>query len=161
MHRPPALPPSGHAAPPALEGRIEFRDVTFSYPARPNHTVLNGLSFAVNPGAAPRARLRLRLRRAARPFLPPLLAAAALHSRVPASTPAPLTNPAPHPPHPPAPTAGEVVALVGPSGGGKSSIIKLLQRFYVPQAGGVLIGGRDVGDYDQKWLVRGRRLAGV
>ena len=46
---------------------------------------------------------------------------------------------------------------MGPSGGGKSSIIKLLQRFYVPQSGSVLIDGRSVGDYDQKWLVRGRR----
>lgn len=48
---------------------------------------------------------------------------------------------------------GEVVALVGPSGGGKSSIIKLLQRFYEPQGGTVLIDGRAVGDYDPKWLV--------
>lgn len=32
---------------------------------------------------------------------------------------------------------GEVVALVGASGGGKSSIIKLLQRYYVPGSGQV------------------------
>ncbi|GLC71744.1 hypothetical protein PLESTF_001161500 [Pleodorina starrii] len=49
---------------------------------------------------------------------------------------------------------GEVVALVGPSGGGKSSIIKLLERFYVPASGRILIDGRDLDLFDHKWLRR-------
>jgi energy-coupling factor transporter ATP-binding protein EcfA2 len=99
MRREPLLPPAGALAPPALEGRIELRNVRFSYPARPRHEVLKGLSLRVEPG--------------------------------------------------------EVIALVGPSGGGKSSVIKLLQRFYEPSAGEVLLDGRPVGAYDPKWLVRG------
>jgi subfamily B ATP-binding cassette protein MsbA len=42
---------------------------------------------------------------------------------------------------------GETVALVGPSGGGKSTLSDLVPRFYDPQAGCVLIDGRDVRDY--------------
>lgn len=37
--------------------------------------------------------------------------------------------------------AGESVAFVGPSGGGKTSLVNLVPRFYVPQAGRVLIDG--------------------
>ncbi|CAG9460966.1 unnamed protein product [Pedinophyceae sp. YPF-701] len=56
--------------------------------------------------------------------------------------------------------AGETVALVGPSGGGKSSIVKLLQRYYVPQEGSVLFDGRDVGEYCPKWLKRRVAMVG-
>lgn len=40
--------------------------------------------------------------------------------------------------------AGQTVALVGHTGAGKSTIIKLLARFYDPQAGRILIDGTDV-----------------
>ena len=39
---------------------------------------------------------------------------------------------------------GETVALVGPSGGGKTTIARLIPRFFDVQAGAVLLGGRDV-----------------
>src|SRR5208282_767843 len=39
---------------------------------------------------------------------------------------------------------GQMVALVGPTGGGKSSIISLIARFYQPQQGRVLVDGHDI-----------------
>ena len=91
--------PDAIIAPP-LHGRIEFRNVVFSYPsigsskkkgdekARPT---LNGLSFTIQPG--------------------------------------------------------QVVAVVGHTGAGKSTIAQLLPRLYDPNEGQILLDGRDIRDY--------------
>ena len=47
---------------------------------------------------------------------------------------------------------GEVVAIVGKSGSGKSTLVNLLLRFYDPDEGRVLVGGRDVRALDPSWL---------
>lgn len=53
---------------------------------------------------------------------------------------------------------GEKVALVGPTGAGKSSIIRLLCRLYEPQRGRILVDGIDIRDIPQAEL---RRHIGV
>ena len=87
--------------PETIEGRIEFRDVTFGYAK--NQPVLKNISFTVAPG--------------------------------------------------------ETVALVGPTGSGKTSITALLHRFYEIWDGNVMIDGRDVRDYTKASL--GRHVAMV
>ena len=47
---------------------------------------------------------------------------------------------------------GQTAALVGHSGCGKSTVIQLLQRFYDVDGGSVQIDGKDVRDYNIKWL---------
>ena len=75
--------PVALASPP--RGAVAFEDVVFHYPSRPEHSALQGLSFAVAPG--------------------------------------------------------ERVAIVGPSGAGKTTIFQLLLRFYDPQGGAVRFDG--------------------
>ena len=47
---------------------------------------------------------------------------------------------------------GETVALVGPSGGGKSTLSELVPRFYDATSGDILIDGRSIRDYKQESL---------
>ena len=48
--------------------------------------------------------------------------------------------------------AGQTVAIVGPTGAGKSTLVNLICRFYEPTAGRVLIDGRDYRERSQLWL---------
>ncbi|GAN09054.1 multidrug resistance protein 1 [Mucor ambiguus] len=77
-------------------GEIEFRDVKFSYPTRPDIPILQQLNLKIKPGMT--------------------------------------------------------VAFCGPSGSGKSTSVQLLQRFYDPLEGAVLIDGKNLKDYNVAWL---------
>ncbi|RXJ04183.1 ABC transporter ATP-binding protein [Anaerobacillus alkaliphilus] len=48
--------------------------------------------------------------------------------------------------------AGETVALVGPTGAGKTTVINLLSRFYDPVAGSITIDGQDISTVSRKSL---------
>ncbi|KAL6113897.1 abcb9 [Pungitius sinensis] len=96
LDRKPKQPAEGTEAPGTCGGVVEFKDVTFAYPTRPDIDVLKGLSFTMRPG--------------------------------------------------------EVTALVGPSGSGKSSCVSLLENFYLPQKGQVLLDGTPVQAYRHDYL---------
>ncbi|XP_019060262.1 antigen peptide transporter 2 [Fukomys damarensis] len=50
LDREPRLPQPGTLAPASVHGLVEFRDVSFAYPNRPDQPVLQGLTFTLNPG---------------------------------------------------------------------------------------------------------------
>lgn len=79
-----------------LEGHIQFRDISFSYPSRPDILIFNKLCFDI--------------------------------------------------------PSGKIVALVGGSGSGKSTVISLIERFYEPLAGEILLDGNDIRLLDLQWL---------
>jgi ATP-binding cassette subfamily B protein len=80
-------------------GAVRFEAVSFRYPARPEVSALDGVSFEVRPG--------------------------------------------------------ETVAVVGPSGAGKTTIFQLLLRFYDPDAGRITLDGVDAAAMDPEALRRG------
>lgn len=51
-------------------------------------------------------------------------------------------------------TAGRITVVIGPSGGGKSTLVRLLNRLEEPSEGEVLLNGRDIRDYDPLQLRR-------
>ncbi|KAJ9615533.1 hypothetical protein H2200_001608 [Cladophialophora chaetospira] len=48
--------------------------------------------------------------------------------------------------------AGKTTALVGASGSGKSTLVGLLERWYIPASGRIILDGRDLEEYNVKWL---------
>lgn len=48
--------------------------------------------------------------------------------------------------------AGQSLAILGPTGSGKSSLVKLLQRLYDYQEGSILLDGNEVSGIDKAWL---------
>jgi subfamily B ATP-binding cassette protein MsbA len=49
---------------------------------------------------------------------------------------------------------GETIALVGPSGAGKTTLVNLMLKFYSPQNGRIFLDGKDLKDIDPVWLRR-------
>ena len=47
---------------------------------------------------------------------------------------------------------GQTIAIVGPTGGGKSTLVNVIARFFEPSRGHVLVNGRDYRDYALHWL---------
>jgi ABC-type multidrug transport system fused ATPase/permease subunit len=47
---------------------------------------------------------------------------------------------------------GEIIALVGPSGAGKTTLINLTLKFYTPQSGSIYLDGLDIKEISSKWL---------
>ena len=82
--------------PQKIEGEIEFKDVTFAYPLKPDVNVLKNLSTKIEKG--------------------------------------------------------KVVAIVGHSGSGKTTISNLIQRFYDPTEGCITLDGIDIRDLNIQWL---------
>ena len=81
---------------PSAKVSVQFDDVYFSYPTRPDTQVLQGITFGINPG--------------------------------------------------------ETVALVGPSGGGKSTVISLIERLYDPLEGKITFGEKELRELNPNWF---------
>ncbi|CAL4122991.1 unnamed protein product [Meganyctiphanes norvegica] len=98
VKREPIIPLTGGKIIPSedIKGKVEFADVTFSYPTRSDQEVLHQFNLNI--------------------------------------------------------PAGTTMAIVGASGGGKSTLAQLLERFYDVNSGSISIDGVDIRELDPSWL---------
>ena len=146
---------SGADKPDVLDGLIEFRNVSFAYPTRPDVQVLKNVSFKAHPGEVvalvgmsvlshpPSLSLSLSLLSLSPlslslPPPPSISLSPSLHLTLLLSL--------------PTFSCTLLYSLIGPSGGGKSSCIAMLERFYEPQSGCVLLDGRPLSQYDHTYF---------
>ena len=54
---------------------------------------------------------------------------------------------------------GEVIALVGSTGGGKTTLVNLLARFYEPTEGEIAVGGNDYREFELSLSIQARDRA--
>jgi ATP-binding cassette subfamily B protein len=120
-------PAADPVSPPRLSGAVEIRDVRFAYPIPPTRPT------------SPERRGPSEVRS--------IVAAQALPKKPPEALTDVQLSIAP----------GETVALVGETGAGKSTVMKLIARFYDPDSGGVFVDGHDLRTLD---LVAFRRQLG-
>ena len=48
--------------------------------------------------------------------------------------------------------SGKITALVGLSGAGKSTVVNLLDKFYHPDSGSIMLDGKELREWDTQWL---------
>lgn len=132
---------SGSDTLPPGRGEVRFEHVSFNYP--PNKDKQNGKPDADSPDKRSRARQSV----AATVEVPPSADASDKVS----------PHPVLHDIHFTA-QPGQTVAIVGPTGSGKTTLVNLIPRFYDPTGGSVLVDGVDVRELDLGQL---RRSVGV
>ena len=130
------LVPEGAPELPAFQNEVRFESVSFQYPLRPD-SLVNSLVDSLNDAPVD-AKGRAR-----GPRSPAAEAARRAASVMPASH-AQASAPLVLDQIDLTLRRGEIVALVGASGGGKTTLLSLLPRFADPTAGRVLIDGRDL-----------------
>src|SRR6185312_15017171 len=57
--------------------------------------------------------------------------------------------------------AGEIVALLGPSGAGKTTLFRLALGFLKPEKGEIRVAGREIAHLDEQELAQVRRNVGI
>ncbi|CAP39213.2 Protein CBR-HAF-4 [Caenorhabditis briggsae] len=139
IDREPQIQHLGEYMPENVVGKIEFRNVHFSYPTRSDQPILKSFESETSRHQELFETLRFGLENSRN--LPKLKNSS---SRDLSFTVEP----------------GETVALVGPSGSGKSSCISLLENFYIPNAGQVLVDGVPLEDYEHHYIHKKIALVG-
>ncbi len=114
------------------QGDVEFRDIKFAYPNRPSVVIYTSFNLHIPAGKASGKGARVQAWGNPAPVSAPCGLTVCVCSRFVVRL--------------------QVYALVGESGSGKSTVVSLLERFYDPVEGAVLVDGVDIRQLNLRWL---------